>query len=25
LGHAGFGDTFRLREKLFETHPFQRS
>jgi len=25
LGHAGFGDTYRLREKLFETHPFQRS
>ena len=25
LGHASFGDTYRLREKLFEEHPFQRS
>lgn len=25
LGHASFGDTYRLREKLFETHLFQRS
>jgi retron-type reverse transcriptase len=25
LGHAGFGDTFSLREQLFEAHPFQRA
>lgn len=24
LGHAGFGDTYRLRQKLFDEHPFQR-
>jgi hypothetical protein len=23
LGHAGFGDTYHLREKLFEEHTFQ--
>ncbi|MGH7450301.1 MAG: RNA-directed DNA polymerase, partial [bacterium] len=25
LGHAGFGDTYRLRERMFEEHPFQRA
>ncbi len=25
LGHASFGDTYRLREKLFEEHFFQRT
>ncbi|MGH7495211.1 MAG: reverse transcriptase domain-containing protein [bacterium] len=25
LGHAGFGNTYRLREKLFESHPFQKT
>jgi retron-type reverse transcriptase len=25
LGHAGFGDTYRLREKIFEEHPFRRA
>jgi retron-type reverse transcriptase len=25
LGHAKFGDTYRLREKLFEEHPFQKA
>ncbi|MGH7454270.1 MAG: reverse transcriptase domain-containing protein [bacterium] len=25
LGHAAFGDTYHLREKLFAEHPFKRS
>ncbi|MCG3157874.1 MAG: hypothetical protein DKINENOH_04510 [bacterium] len=25
LGHAGFGDTYRLRQRMFDEHPFRRS